>query len=770
MDDSLQRWCAASLALARRQCSAAVPQQIDLATAVEQAVETAAFQKMAKASGKLPANWFDRSRATDNIDELVARLEDSCPVTENEPLESLGLIHQYLVAQRIHSTTQSPSHAHQPRKVNGVFYTPRHIVEYIVEQTVSRRLESMTPQQVEHFAILDPAAGSGAFLLAAYRRLLEWHLKWFTNHEPNQWPSDIENSDQGWRLTPARRRSILSNLFGVDLDAGAIETARRTLWLESLDGTASSIPVETINDVPQQIAGNLRHGHALVGPAFGETSQGGDGPQDLDLFNWTDQFPQIASRGGFDIVIGNPPYRRERNYKRELDAIAATALGRHRSPRMDLWYYFVHRGIQLLRDEGMLSFITTSYWIHGKGAEKLIAALRDEVHLEELFLLLDHPIFPGVEGRHQILRLTKSHHDGPTSIKILGDQSNVADTAVADLACARAFFKTPQQLFGDGTVNIWPPAEELFAKLESWPPLVELGKIRQGIAENPAAVNRRTLDRFHDESTSKDWKVGEGVFSLRFDEQLKLELQPHEVRLLRPYHDLCDLGRYWLAAEPSRRLIYSTRATCPDIADFPQLHQHLSRFRAIMNSRRETRKGSNQWWHLHWPRDERVWMAEKLIVLQMAVRPSFVPAFLPTYVPFSANVFVPECHIREDLKYLSALLNSKVMWAWFNQRAKHRGIGLELNGHILEKAPIRRIDFSRPEDVRGHQRLVELVDQRMKLEQARVSARPSPDLEAQILAAESEIDATVAALYRLDSSDLEYVDGITRDIVRSKIT
>ena len=107
-----------------------------------------------------------------------------------------------------------------------------------------------------------------------------------------------------------------------------------------------------------------------------------------------------------------------------------------------------------------------------------------------------------------------------------------------------------------------------------------------------------------------------------------------------------------------------------------------------------------------------IWLSDKLVALQMAARPVFVPTFKPTYVSFSANVFVPSSETREDPKYLSGLLNSQILWAWFQLHAKHRGIGLDLTGDVLKQTPIRKIDFENADDVSLHDKVVSLVDHR----------------------------------------------------------
>ena len=197
-----------------------------------------------------------------------------------------------------------------------------------------------------------------------------------------------------------------------------------------------------------------------------------------------------------------------------------------------------------------------------------------------------------------------------------------------------------------------------------------------------------------------EWKIGSGVFALTQAELAALEPRCRSASSIRPYHDLCDLGRYRLAAEPSRRLIYTTAENCPDIGCFPQLKAHLSRYRPIMEARRETRAGRRLVAASLAARRSGL-RSSKLIILQMGRRPACVPAWGPACVTFSANVFVPALTTQEHLAYLAALVNSRLLWLWFRHHAKQRGIGLDINGHMLRRVPVRRIDFGKPEDRRG---------------------------------------------------------------------
>lgn len=625
---------------------------------------------------------------------------------EHPPLEMLESIHQHLLTRRLTLDGGRPriESSRRHRRAEGIYYTPDYVAGYLADRCLPEVTGTPLPR------ILDPACGCGRFLLTTATRLLR---------QPK---------------TPAALR-VAEAIHGIDLDAEAAAIARRILWLKLL-------PHLPRKAAPRQLAAilerNILCGNALTGPLWS------DGPE------------------AFEVVLGNPPYRRELGAKQLFDAIADSDFGRrYRAPRMDLWYYFLHRGLELLAPGGKLGFIVGAYWAAGAGADRLIATLRETAHVEEIFQLDRLRVFPGVIGRHMLLIVSKTPPEGVTRIR---------RPAVYPPADARPFLegrspvqtfqKTHGQLFRGGVLDLEPPADRLLACLARHPRLADLGEIRQGIAENPASVTR-SASRRH----AGRWRVGEGVFALAPEEVEGLDLPDFEKRLLRPYHDLCDLGRYDRAERPSRWLIYSTRDTWPQFDQFPALARHLQRFRPLLESRRETRLGVRPWWQLHWPREQRLWEHPKLIALQMGPRPAMAPATEPTYVSFSANVFLPSGEVQEPLSYFAAILNSRLLWKWFYHHAKRRGAGLEINGHVLAQAPIRRIDFHSPQEAGVCQRLSELADRMLALAILARNRREPEELrsiEIQRAAADEEIDRIVYDLYGLGPEEIAMVEASCR--------
>ena len=327
---------------------------------------------------------------------------------------------------------------------------------------------------------------------------------------------------------------------------------------------------------------------------------------------------------------------------------------------MDLWYYFLHRGLELLAPGGRLGFIVGAYWSAGTGADRLIAVLRETVHVEEIFQLDRLQVFPGISGRHMMLIVSKTPPGGPTTIRLpVSGAAADARPFVEGRSPVHTFQKTHGQLFRNRLLDLEPPADRLLDRLARHPALAELGEIRQGIAENPASVTR-AADRKH----PGRWRVGEGVFTLAPEELAALDL-PRPRPGSCAYHDRVISGVTGRAA--SLRLIYSTCDTWPRLE--LRCSRHLERFRPLLEARRETRLES-AWWQLHLPRQARPGESQ-VDHDQMSRRRRWCPP-ANRHTSRSAWCLRAPRDVAEPLNYLRRL-NGRLLWKWFRHHAKRRG-------------------------------------------------------------------------------------------------
>ena len=364
------------------------------------------------------------------------------------------------------------------RRRTGSFYTPAPIARWMMRSAIEGLLQDCTQCPVSAFSILDPACGDGAFLLEAFALLCNSSL--YRNQN-----ADEEGANE--TLSVQDRLLIVRNhLFGVDIDAAAIAVLRARLT--ELIGADN-------DEVRRVVFGNIQFGDSLLGDSFTRESekatpspkrQGVFGlrglaeansairtfplptapcePAQAPAIGWAKVFPQIAERGGFALVIGNPPYLKERNAKDLFDRIARTDFGRRwREARMDLWFYFVHRSLDLLRPGGRLSFIVNSYWTASSGARKLIERLREETTLEEIVLLDRSPVFADVEGRHLIFRLKRSISNEKCRVLPAPFENGDTEPLTAHSLAAESLESTALSVPAIGVTNAyWLTKQDLF--------------------------------------------------------------------------------------------------------------------------------------------------------------------------------------------------------------------------------------------------------------------------------------------------------------------
>ena len=170
------------------------------------------------------------------------------------------------------------------RKAGGVYYTPTYIVEYIVKNTVGKLCENRTPRQLNSLRILDPACGSGSFLLGAYQYLLDYHRDWYQKDGLQKHTREIYQGRGGqWYLTiQEKKRILLNNIYGVDIDPQAVEVTKLSLLLKVLEGENQDTLERQMRLFRERalpdLGSNIKCGNSLIGPDFYSVGQTNDLP------------------------------------------------------------------------------------------------------------------------------------------------------------------------------------------------------------------------------------------------------------------------------------------------------------------------------------------------------------------------------------------------------------------------------------------------------------------------------------------------------------
>lgn len=273
------------------------------------------------------------------------------------------------------------------KKAGGVYYTPTYIVDYIVRNTLGALTRNKTPSDIKDVSVLDPACGSGSFLIQAYQFLLDWYLAYYTSNNPQkaakgQNAAVIELAPNQWRLTLAeRKRILLRHIFGVDIDYQAVEVTKLSLLLKVLEGETEQTIQPTLAGLADRalpdLGNNIKCGNSLINPDYfdGEFQFDDEQFEKVNAFDWSgaDGFPKIMSNGGFSIVIGNPPYifARELLSQREKQYYSLRynlAWEKHNT-----YLLFMEALLGLVAKKGMASFIVPNSWLTIESAKKLRA-------------------------------------------------------------------------------------------------------------------------------------------------------------------------------------------------------------------------------------------------------------------------------------------------------------------------------------------------------------------------------------------------------------
>lgn len=271
------------------------------------------------------------------------------------PVELLGRIYERFLGKvvQVQRDTVEIVEKEDVRRAGGVYYTPDYIVRYMVSHALLPQVEGLGPTDILNMRIIDTSCGSGSFLIGAYSALLQALLTYYKRQPKEAKKGTLETRDGEVRLSFRYRRDILLNcIYGVDIDEQAVEVAQLSLYLKLMEDettySAKQQQLEMGGALLPPLSANIVVGNSLV------TLEDTDGDffadrklQDLKSLDFKKTFRQVFRSGGFDVVIGNPPYIKEYTNRSAFEHV-------HDSPyymgKMDIWYMFACRGLDWLKE------------------------------------------------------------------------------------------------------------------------------------------------------------------------------------------------------------------------------------------------------------------------------------------------------------------------------------------------------------------------------------------------------------------------------------
>jgi adenine-specific DNA-methyltransferase len=498
--------------------------------------------------------------------------------------------------------------------------------------------------------ILEPAMGSGIFLRAALHQLIVQDSPLSAYTQACRWAE--------------------SHFYGVDIDPLAVAVARFLLRWECEQLRQPHEPPQTLQ-LPGLICLD-----ALSGPP--------EGPLHLCT-----RFPWVQAQGGFDWVIGNPRYVGDNGHRTAFESVRQGPLRHFAKSKGDLFYFFFHLALEVLRPQGLLCLLTTHYYPTATGAEKLRADLQARATLHALIDFDEYRLFPSAKGQHNLITLASRGPQPNVPVERRSLAGIAADLplpealarAHCDSLSEQALLYSPQQHIQ--LLRHHPESSahlQILNKMKAWP--LRLGDVyllRQGIVTGADRLSPRGRLKFE-----IPLPPDSPIFILTEQEARSRGLWGHP--LLKPWFKNSDILPGAVNDKPERYLLYLDRSSRLEAA----IAEHLQPFRPLLETRREVQAGAMKWWQLHWPRTPEIFDKPKLVVPQRHRRNCFAYAEGPWYASADVYFIVPKADSPPLLK-LMALLNAQPYLTWLSTYGKRKGQLLELYHEPLSQIPLPHI-------------------------------------------------------------------------------
>ncbi|EPM2976179.1 DUF7149 domain-containing protein [Campylobacter jejuni] len=465
-------------------------------------------------------------------------------------------------------------------------------------------------------------------------------------------------------------------------------------------------------------------------------------------FEWRFEFPEILDDDGnfkgFDLIIGNPPYIKEAENK---ELFANTKKLRTYQGKMDIWYHFVGRGFDILKNNGYLAFIATNNWVTNSGAKKLRNIVLEESQILSLVDFSSFMVFDSASIQTMIMQFQKikSPKNYEFHFAKITTQTPIYEDALSLLKNEKTqnneilkINLTPKK-FIDKTLNFTKSDyEELFNKIQKYGKFyLEEREVAQGIVYPQENINKKSL-----EILGNNFYLGQGIQKLTNEEVENLNLLKNEKILLKPIFESDNIQKYFVKRYNYFWVIYTNSSfkNPNSMDDYPNLKKHLDKFQNVITS-------DNKPYGLHRARDEKFFTGSpRIVALRKCVgEPKFSYVDFDCYV--SATFYVIKTQ-RINVKYLTAILNSKLIAFWLKHKGKMQGNNYQIDKEPLLNIPIVTIN-SKNQKIADE--LINLVDEILKAKEQ--------DKNANTQELENKINSIVYKLYNLTEEEIKIIEG-----------
>jgi type I restriction-modification system DNA methylase subunit len=690
------------------------------------------------------------------------------------PAEILGQVYEQFLGKVIRLTESHQAKVEEKpevKKAGGVYYTPSYIVDYIVKNTVGKLCENKTPKQIEKLKILDPACGSGSFLIGAYQYLLDFHRDYYAK-EPSKHKKVIYQGKGGqWFLTiDEKKRILLNNIYGVDIDSQAAEVTKLSLLLKVLENeTQESLRLFHERALPD-LGNNIKCGNSLIGPDFYQKQQltlfGDEQQRKINAFDWQKEFAPIFKQGGFDAVIGNPPYIRIQTMQDTQPETVPYLSQRYKSAskgNYDIYVVFAEKGLGLLNKNGRLGLILPHKFFQAKFAHPVRQLLSEKKAIAEIVHFGAEQVFENATTYTCLLFLSAKPElqfrfvsvrklENPTQLFPMIRHSQ----AYPDYS--EAFLPQPpsdkEWHFSTGN------SAAVLTKLNRQP--LTLGNITRkifvGLQTSADSIYVLNLVKWnkqscvcYSKSLEKEIEIERGFvkpFLMGKDVHRYKEPKSHNV-VIFPY--LIENGQALLMP---KKYIQER---------FPMGWKYLLANQNALAQREKGKMIGEHFYAYIYPKNLAEFDAVKLMTPDIASGCQMTLDKEGNYHTTTIYSFVFKETQKENVSFFLGILNSKLLWFFLSSTGNIlRGGYFRFKTEYLKPFPIRTIDFDKPEEVKQHDKMVSLVEQMLELNK-KLAGIKNPDektrIQRQIDSTDEQIDKLVYDLYGLSADEIAIVEG-----------
>jgi predicted type IV restriction endonuclease len=625
----------------------------------------------------------------------------------------LGTVYEQYLGHILKKTEKRASltENHVHKKEQGIYYTPTYIVDYIVRNVLGELLKEKKTD-LENIKVLDPACGSGSFLIKTFDVLNEYYERNITNYSQTQ--LDVKT---GIPFT-TKVRILQNNILGVDLDKQAVEITQLNLLLKIAE-KGHRLPL---------LEQNIRCGNSLID----DEKLAGD-----KAFKWEEQFNEIMKEGGFDAVIGNPPYVRQEELseiKPYLEANYETYQG-----TADLFVYFFEKELEILKEDGHFGMIVSNKWLRA-GYGKNLRRLLTEFWIEEFIDFGDLKVFPDATIYPCIIIIRKIKKANP-KIRIC-KMETLRFGSLAEYVANNSFFIDQNEL-SENEWNIQSrEANELLKKLRtSGLPLEEYAgaRIYRGIV---TGLNEAFM----------------------IDEKKKEELIHEDSRneeLIKPFLTGAESKRYSIKSK-KKYVIFTRRGL--DIFQYPSILRYLEQFKDKLSPKKRKEQeigrkpGSYEWYEIQ----------DSTAYYEDFEKPKIIWGNLATGSSFSLDemngfyVNNPACILPTNSRYVLGILNSKLMSYFLKSIcAERQGGFIEQKPVYVSQVPIKKPTNTQELEMTEHvEKMLQLNEKLLKIGDKLTDERAR--IEEEIKKTDSEIDELVYKIYGITEDEKKTIEDSLR--------